>query len=235
MYSHVATTENRVFPAARQHVELVREAAADGAAVGLDRTELHVDTAEDALICLEHAPVLPVRVGIVHMEGVAVLHDELAAAHQAEARANLVAELRLNLEDVHRKLLVALHDLADDVGDHLFVGRPEAEVRALAILESQQLAAVELPAPALLPKLGWLHRGHQQLLTTVARQLFTDDLLELPDAAQRQRQVVVDTGGHLLNHAAAHHQLLADDVGVARRLAVGLEEKLGLFHELSVT
>ena len=132
--------ENGVLAAAGQHVELVREAAADGAAVGLDRAELDAEAREDALVGLEHPPILAVGIRIVDVEGVAVLHDELAAAHQPEARADLVAELRLDLEQVDRQLLVALDDLADDVGDDLFVRGAEAEIGALAILEAQQLA-----------------------------------------------------------------------------------------------
>ena len=45
-----------------------------------------------------------------------------------------------------------------------------------------------------------------------------------------KRQVIVDAGRQFLNHAGAHHQLLADDVGVARRVAIGLEKSLGEFH-----
>ena len=43
-------------------------------------------------------------------------------------------------------------------------------------------------------------------------------LLAPLSSAERKRQVVVDPGRHFLNHAGAHHQLLADDIGVARRL-----------------
>jgi hypothetical protein len=204
----------------------MREAAADRPAVGLDRPELHAEAAEDPLVGLEHPPVLSVRVRIVHMERVAVLHDELAAPHQPEARADLIAELVLDLKQVDRQLLVALDDLADDIGDDFLVSGSEAEIGALAILEAQQLLAVHLPAAALLPQFGGLNGGHQQLLTAVARELFADDVLEFADAAQRQRQVVVNAGGDFLNHAATHHELLADDVGVPGRFAVGLKKQL---------
>ena len=109
---------------------------------------------EDPLVRLEHPPILPVRIGIVGVEGVAVLHDELAAAHQAEPRADLVAKLRLNLKQVDRQLLVALDVLPHDVGDDLLVRRTETEIGALAILEAQQLPAVELPAAAFVPQLA---------------------------------------------------------------------------------
>ena len=102
--------------------------------------------------------------------------------------------------------------------------RAEAEVRVLAVLHAQQFPAVQLPAAALFPQLLRLHGWHQQLLAAVAIQLFADDLLDLADAAQQQRQVVVDAGGDLLQHAGAHHQLLADDIGVARRFAERKDE-----------
>src|SRR5580765_8711011 len=158
-----AAAEDRVFSALGEDVELVREAAANRPAVGLDGAELHAEPSEDALVGLEHAPVLAVRVRIVHMEGIAVLHDELAAAHQAEARADLIAELRLNLEDVQGQLLVAGDDLPDDVGHDFFVRRAEAEVRVLPILEAEEFLAVQIPAPAFLPELLRLDGRHQQL------------------------------------------------------------------------
>jgi hypothetical protein len=45
------------------------------------------------------------------MKGVGILHDEFAASHDAEARADLIAELRLDLVEIDRQLAVAL-DLA---------------------------------------------------------------------------------------------------------------------------
>ena len=88
-------------------MELVREGTANRAAVGLDGAEPHAEALEDPLVGLEHHPVLAIRVGIVHVERVAVLHDELTAAHQAEARPNLVAELRLDLIEIDRQVPVA--------------------------------------------------------------------------------------------------------------------------------
>ena len=99
------------------------------------------------------------RRGSVHVEGVGILHDELAAAHQAEAGADLVAELALDLVEIERHLPVALDLAPHQVGHHLFVGRSHAEFGLLSVLEAQQLLAVLLPAPRLLPELGRLHRS----------------------------------------------------------------------------
>src|SRR5262252_9689906 len=102
-------------------MELVCEAAANRSAVGLNGPEPDTESSEDPLVSLEHPPILAVGVGVVHVKGIAVLHDELAATHQAEARTDLVAELRLDLKDIQRKLLIARDDLPDDVGDDFFV------------------------------------------------------------------------------------------------------------------
>jgi len=120
--------EDGVFAATGQHVELVGEAATNGTAVGLHGTELHAQAGEDALVGVEHGPVLAVGAGIVRVEGVAVLHGELAAPHEAEPGPALVAELGLDLEKVHGQLFVAAHVLADDVGDHFLVGGSQTKL-----------------------------------------------------------------------------------------------------------
>ena len=81
------------------------------------------------------------------MEGVGVLHQKLAATHQAKARADLVAELGLDLVQVDRQLFVAVQLVACQVGDHFFMGRTDAELAAVAILDAQQLGAILLPTP----------------------------------------------------------------------------------------
>jgi hypothetical protein len=100
----------------------------------------------------------------------------------------------------------------------------------LAVAEAEQLVTVELPTAALLPQLRGQYRGHEQLLAPVLGQFLADDLLELADAPEGQRQVAVNAGGHLLDHAGAHHELLAHHIGIARRLAQGLDQELGLLH-----
>src|SRR5215831_4191540 len=134
-------------------MELVCEAAANRTAVSLDGPEPDTEPSEDPLVSLEHPPVLAVGVGVVHVKGIAVLHDELAAAHQAEARTDLVTEFRLDLKDIQRQLFVAGDDLPDDVGHDFFMRRTQTEVCLLPILEPQELLAIELPAPALVPQL----------------------------------------------------------------------------------
>ena len=116
------------------------------------------------------------RVLVAGVERVGVLHDELAPAHQAGARPQLVAELGLDLVEVERQLAVAAHVAAHEVDDDLLVRGADDEVAALAILEAQQLRAVLLPAARLLPQLGRDHRGQEHLLGAGAVHLLADDL-----------------------------------------------------------
>src|SRR5690606_39825668 len=89
----------------------------------------------------------------VPVERIAVLHDKLPGAHDAEARADLVAVLVLNLVDDERELPVRADLRTDHVGDDLLVGRPEAELPAVAVLQAEHLLAVIEPAPAFVPQL----------------------------------------------------------------------------------
>src|SRR5690606_10442307 len=127
---------------------------ADGTGIGLHWAEVQTQTGEDIAVGLMH-PVIGLLQGfLVEMEGVGVLHQEFAAAHQAKARADLVAEFGLNLEEVDRQLLVAIKLVAGQIGDDFLVGWANTEFAVVSILEAQQLRAVLFPATGLLPKLS---------------------------------------------------------------------------------
>ena len=66
---------------------------------------------------------------LVDVEGVGVLHEELARAHHAEARPALVAELHLDLVEIRRQLAIALQLAARDVGDDFLVRRARGRSR----------------------------------------------------------------------------------------------------------
>ena len=185
-------------------------AAADGAIVGLHGTEIQAEAGEDLAVRLVHPVVGLLQRVLAQVEGIGILHDEFASAHQAEARADLIAEFGLDLIEVDRQLLVAVQLVAREVGDHFFVGRAYAEFALVAVLQAQQLRAVLLPAPRLLPQLGRLHRRHQHFQGAGSVHFLADDGLDLAQYPQAHWQPGVETRGQAADHAGAKQQLMAD-------------------------
>ena len=161
------------------------------------------------------------------MEGVGVLHDELARAHDAKARPHLVAELGLDLVEVHRQLAVALELAPRDVGDHFLVRGPGDEVALVPILEAQQLRPVLAPAARLLPQLRRLHHRHHQLERAGAVHLLADDALDLLQHPQAQRQPAVQPRRQAPDEPGAQHQLVADDLRLGGGLLHGVDRDTG--------
>jgi len=71
------------------------------------------------------------------VEGIGVLHQELAGSHDAESGPNLVAEFELDLIEIDRQLLVAAQFPPRDVGDHFLVRGAVGEVARMPVLEAQ--------------------------------------------------------------------------------------------------
>ncbi|MND98688.1 hypothetical protein D3C80_910500 [compost metagenome] len=177
-----------VFTGLGQYVELVGAGTADGAVVGFYRAELQAQTGEHVAVGLVHAVVGDLQRRLVGVEGVGVLHDEFAAAHQAEAWADFVTEFGLDLVQVDRQLLVAAQFVAHQIGDDFFVGRAGAEVATVAILEAQQFRAVLFPAPGFLPQLSRLRAWHQHFERAGSVHFFTNDGFDLAHYPQAHRQ-----------------------------------------------
>ena len=197
-------------------MKFVGDVAADGAGVGLHRTEIHAQSGKDAGVGSVHELVGFLQRRLVGMEGIGVLHQELARAHDAEARTYFVAELGLYLVIVHRQLLVAAQFTSGDIGDDLLVGGAETEIALVTVLEAQQLGSVLFPAPGFLPELRRLDRRHQQFKRTRPVHFLANDGLDLAQYAQAERQPAVNAGGLFADHAGTQHQLVADDFGIGR-------------------
>ena len=208
----------------------MRRGAADQAGVGFHWAEGQPAAGEDGLVRLVHLPVALLCAGFVGVERVGVLHDELAPAHQPEARPDLVPELGLDLVEVRRELPVGADLAPHQVGDHFLVRRPEAEVPLVPVLEPEELLAIEVPAPGLLPELRRRGDRHEDLLRPRLVQLFADDAFDLPNDTQAQREVRVDAGGDLADHAGAQHQPVADDLRFPWILPEGGNQQLRLTH-----
>ena len=160
------------------------------------------------------------------VEVVAVLHQELAAAHHPEAGADLVAELPLDVVEGQRQVLVGGDRRAEDVGDQLLVGRAVEHVALVAVLDAQHLGAVVVVAAALAPEIGRLQRRHQERDVAGALLLLVDDLLDAGEHLEAERQPGVDPGRGLADHAGAQHQPVAGDLRFGRGVAQDREEVL---------
>lgn len=151
-------------------------------------------------------------------EAVGIFHDELAPAHEAEARTQLVAELILDLIKGHGKLLVALELVAHEVRERLLMGGSKTEGTIVAVFETHKLGAVCTDAARFLPELRWGKNGDKHLLGADGVHLVTADILDLSDRAPCERQIAIKTRSDLANHARAEHELMARKLGLGRIL-----------------
>ena len=194
--------------------ELGRDLAADLAGVGLNGSVVDTAALAHAGIGAVHVLVSLLEALVVGMEGVGVLHDELTAAQQAEARARLVAELVLNLVERHGQLLVGAQLVAHEVGESLLVRRAQAELAVVTVGDAHELGAVVVPAARLVPELGGREDGEHELLGVDGVHLLAHDLLDLEQRAPSEGQVGVQARGGLADAAGAQQQAVAGDVGV---------------------
>src|SRR5271163_2636412 len=91
----LAVAEHLAFAGRGENEELVREVAAYRSGFGAHRNGGEAKTGESAQIGGEHLVVRVARASLVEVEGIGVLHQELARTHDAEAGPDLVAELPL--------------------------------------------------------------------------------------------------------------------------------------------
>ena len=223
--------DDGVFAGGGNHLEFFTQIAANGAAVGRHGTVAQAKAVENAAVSLRHAGVAGLGAFGILVEAVGIFHDELAAAHQAKARAALVAELGLDLVQVLGQLLVAAQVLPGDVGDHFLAGGLDHEIVVVPVLDAQQFGAHFFEAARFLPEFGGLHHGHGAFDGACAVHLLAHDLFNLADDAQAQRHEGVDAGAQALDEARAHHELVADDFGIGGGVAQGGEMESGSFHE----
>jgi hypothetical protein len=171
-----------------------------------------------------------VRLGqalVLGVEGVRVLHQELAAAQDAGARAGLVAVLVLDLVEDHRQVLVGRALVLDQEGEDLLVGRAEEVVAALAVVQAEQLGAVLLPAAGRLVGLLRQQGGQRDLLGADGVHLLADDPLHVVQDLLAQRQPGPQAGGGTAYVAGAHQQLVAEHLGVRRVVTQCLDHQTG--------
>ena len=205
--------------------ELLGLRAAHGAGLGLDDDVVEAETVEDPDVGVAVLLVRRVEAGVVDVEGVGVLHRELTAAQDAGPGTRLVAVLGLDLVDRERQVLVGGVEVLDHEGEHLLVGGAEQVVVALAVLEPEDAVAVLGPAPGRLVGLAGQQRREQQLLGADRVHLVADDLLDLAQHAQAERQPGVDAGRGPADVAGADQEAVARHLGVRRVIAQGADEE----------
>ena len=203
----------------------MRTRAADGARIGANSTENETNTGKDALIGRIHLVVRKASTGFITVKRIGVLHREFTTAHHPETRTALVAEFRLNVEEIHRQLTPALDFMTGDIGDDLFGRRLQHEVAHMTIFDAQEFGTVLLPASGFLPEFCRLHHRHQQFNRSGTNHFVADNVFNFADDAKAKRHVGIYAGGKLLDHAGANHVLLADDVGIGRRFFESRNEK----------
>ena len=140
------------------------EVTADGAGVGGHGDGLDAEAGEGAHVGEHHLAVGDDGAGVVDVEAVGVFHEEFAAAHDAEAGADFVAEFPLDVVEVLRQFAIGLDALAEDVGDHFLVGGAEEHVAVVAVFQAEHFLAVAVVAAGLAPEVGGLHGGHEDFL-----------------------------------------------------------------------
>ena len=188
----------------------------DRTGLGAHRDRLQAHPRKGAQVSDEHPVVRAARSLLVEIEGVGVLHQEFAAAHDAEARALFISELPLDVVEVQRQVPVGLHIGAEDLGDHFLIGRAVKQYALVAIGDAQHLRAIGIVTAALAPEIGQLQRRHQEFQRTRAVLLLTHDLFDLLQDPKPQRQPGIDAGRLLPQHAGAQHQAMRHDLGLFR-------------------
>ena len=214
--------------------ELVAQIAADRPGVGDHRDGAQTHPRKGAQIGDEHAIVGMPRAGIIEIEGIGVLHQEFARAHGAESRPHLVAKLPLQVIEIEREILVGAHIGAEDLGDHLLVGRTVEHLALVAVLDAQHLLAVVVVAAALAPQLGRLDGRHQHLDRAGAVLLLAHDAADLLQHAKAEREKRVDARGLLANHSGAQHQPVRNDLCLLGSFTQDRQKITGQSHGLRV-
>ena len=98
------------------------------------------------------------------------------------------------------------------------MGGAKHEVALVTVLEAHELGAVGADAAALLPERGVHHDGGQELLGPERVHLVAHDGLDLVQGADGQRQVRVEAGRLLADHAGTQQQTMARELRLGRVL-----------------
>ncbi len=214
----IITVDQRSLAGLGQRHVLDGGVATDLAGIGDDGQSLDVAALADIGVRLLHLVVLLLQALLRGGEAVGVLHDELATAHQAKAGTELIAELVLDVIEIHRQLLVGTQFIAHQGGHGLLVRGAQHKLAAVAVIKAHELLAIGIDTAGLAPQLGIDHDGHHELLGAGSVHLVAHDVLDLANRAPRERQIGIETGGLLADHAGTEQQAVTGELGVRRIL-----------------
>ena len=155
------------------------EVAADRPGFGAHRDRLQPHPREGAQVGDEHPVVGAPRRRLVEVETISILHQKLAAAHDAETGTLLVAEFPLDMIEIEREVLIGADVAPENPGDHFLVGRPIQQFALMPIGNPQHFRTVRIVAAALAPQIGQLQGRHQDLDGAGAVHLLAHHLLDL--------------------------------------------------------
>ena len=165
--------------------------------------------------------------GIVDIKRVAVLHEELATAQQAGARACFVAVLRLNLIQRDGKVFVTGIQILHEQCEHLFVGWAQQKVGTLAVFQTKEVVAVFFPAPREFVNVSGEHGGEVNFLCSHRIHLISHDGFDLAKDPPAKGEPCVTAWGGTADIASAHQQTVARDLGIGRVITKGANEECG--------
>ena len=192
--------------------------ATDLAGVGNDGQGLDVAALANVSVGLLHLVILLLQALLRGGEAVGILHDELATAHQAKTGTELVAELILDVIEVHWQLLIGAQLVAHQGRDGLLVRGAQHELATMTVVKAHKLLAIGIDTAGLTPQLGIDHDRHHKLLGAGGVHLVAHDVLNLANRAPCERQVGIQTGGLLADHAGTEQQAVAGELSVRRIL-----------------
>ena len=222
----VGTEDQGVLAHIAEIHELVSHVASHHAHIAEHGGHRQPGSGRDPQVRPEVSPVGALEPGLVPVQGVAVLHQELPGANQAAAGPRLIAKLGLDLEHDPGQVPVGGDLRGGQIRHHLLMGHRQSHVPTAAVLEAHQRLVHLLPSPAALPELAGMYHRHGQLLASDRRDLFPQDPLDLLLGTQAQRQVAEDPRRQLLHVAPSQQKLVGDQLvrgcgaqGVAEELA----------------
>ena len=124
-----------------------------------------------------------------------------------------------------RQLTPRANQLAEEIGNHLFMRHCKDHVASTTILESPHLGSDLVVTARLAPEVGRMHHGHQHLLGADRVHLFANHLGDVHVDAHPERQEGVDSRAERPNVAGAQQEAMRWHLRVGGVLAQRRKEE----------